>query len=61
MLLNDGTDVYVTEYSTIFNNRLLGSFTADISGGNVRLRYTPAFDGNDYLNRLIIQKNYVIS
>jgi len=61
MLLNDGADVYITEYSTIFNNRLLGSFTADISGGNVRLRYTPAFDGNDYLNRLIIQKNYVIS
>ena len=61
MLLNDGTDVYLSEYSTIFNNRLLGSFTADISGGNVRLRYTPAFDGNDYLNRLIIQKNYVIS
>jgi hypothetical protein len=25
------------------------------------LRYTPAFDNNDYLNRLVIQKNYVIS
>jgi len=61
MLLNDGTDVYLSEYSTMFNNRLLGAFTADISGGNVRLRYTPAFDNNDYLNRLIIQKNYVIS
>lgn len=60
MLLNDGSNVYLTEYSTIFNNRLLGSFSADISGGNVRLRYTPAFDNNDYLNRLIIQKNYVI-
>ena len=61
MLLNDGTDVYLSEYSTVFNNRILGTFSADISGGNVRLRYTPAFDGNDYLNRLIIQKNYVIS
>jgi len=61
MLLNDGTDVYLSEYSTIFNNKLLGTFSADISGGNVRLRYTPAADQNDYLNRLIIQKNYVIS
>lgn len=61
MLLHDGNDVYLSEYSTIHNNRLLGVFSADIFGGNVRLRYTPAFDGNDYLNNIIIQKNYVIS
>lgn len=61
LLLNDGNDVYLNEYSTLYNNRLLGSFSADIQSGSVRLRYTPAFDGNDYLNRLIIQKNYVIS
>jgi hypothetical protein len=61
MVLHDGTDVYMSEYATLFTNKLLGSFTVDMSGNNVRLRYTPAFDGNDYLNRLIIQKNYVIS
>jgi len=61
LLLQDGTDVYLSEYSTLYNNRLLGSFSADIQSGQVRLRYTPAFDGDDYLNRLIIQKNYVTS
>jgi hypothetical protein len=61
MVLHDGTDVYMSEYATLFTNKLLGSFTVDMSGNNVRLRYTPAFDNNDYLNRLIIQKNYVIS
>jgi hypothetical protein len=61
MLLHDGTDVQVLEYATLFSNKLLGSFSADITAGQVRLRYTPAFDNNDYLNRLIVQKNYVIS
>jgi len=61
MVLHDGTDVYMSEYATLFTNKLLGSFTVDMNGNNVRLRYTPAFDNNDYLNRLIIQKNYVIS
>ena len=61
LLLHDGTDVHLMEYATLFSNKLLGSFTADINSGQVRLRYIPAFDNNDYLNRLIIQKNYVIS
>lgn len=61
MVLHDGTDVYVNEYGTVFNNRRLGDFSADISGGNLRLLYTPAPNNNDYLNRLIIQKNYIIS
>ena len=61
MVLHDGTDVYINEYGTVFNNRRLGDFSADISGGNLRLLYTPAPNNNDYLNRLIIQKNYIIS
>lgn len=61
MLLQDGTDVYINEYGTVFNNRRLGDFSADISGGNARLLYTPAPNNNDYLNRLIIQKNYILS
>lgn len=61
ILLHDGTDVQVMEYATLYTNKLLGAFSADITGGKVRLRYTPAFDNNDYLNRLIIQKSYVTS
>jgi hypothetical protein len=61
ILLNDGVDVYLSEYSTVFNNKLLGTFSADIISNQVRLRYTPAQNNPDYVNRLIIQKNYVIS
>ena len=61
MVLQDGTDVYINEYGTVFNDRRLGEFSADISGGNARLLYTPAPNNNDYLNRLIIQKNYILS
>ena len=41
MLIHDGTDAYVTEYNTIISNgesTPLATFTADISGGNARLR-----------------------
>jgi len=61
MIVHDGTNTYVNEYSTIFTVKSLGTFTAEINAGNVELKYTPAFDNNDYLNRLIIQKNYVAS
>jgi len=61
MVLQDGTDVFINEYGTVFNDRRLGDFSADISGGNARLLYTPAPNNNDYLNRLIIQKNYILS
>tara|TARA_A100001234_G_scaffold53158_1_gene45051 strand:+ start:7854 stop:13130 length:5277 start_codon:yes stop_codon:yes gene_type:complete len=61
LVLHDGTDVYLTEYASIFNDRSLGSFTAEIVSGQVRLVYQPATNQNDYLNRLTIQKNYVLS
>ena len=42
MVLHDGTSTYITEYSTIYDNISLATFTADISGGNVRLLATPS-------------------
>ena len=41
LLIHDGTDAFVTEYNTIISNGSttnLATFTADISGGNARLR-----------------------
>ena len=61
MVIHDGTDVYLSEYSTLFTEKSLGTFTAQINGSNVELSYSPEIQGNDYLNRLIIQKNYVAS
>jgi len=61
MVIHDGTNTYVNEYSTIFTVKSLGTFTAEINAGNVELKYSPEIQGNDYLNRLIIQKNYVAS
>ena len=41
MLIHDGTDAYITEFNTIISNAQstpLATFTADVSGGNARLR-----------------------
>ena len=41
LLVHDGTDAFVTEYNTIISNASttnLATFSADINGGNVRLR-----------------------
>ena len=61
MLMHDGTNVYISEYATLISNKSLGEFSADIVSGQVRLRYTPPINNDDYRNRLIIQKNYVTS
>ena len=61
LVVHDGTNTYVSEYSSIYTVKSLGSFTAEINGGNVELKYSPEINNNDYLNRLIIQKNYVAS
>ena len=42
ILAYDGTDILKSEYGVITNNGLLGTFQADIVGGNVRLLFTPA-------------------
>ena len=61
LVVHDGTNTYVSEFSSIQTVKSLGTFTAEINAGNVELKYSPEIQGNDYLNRLIIQKNYVSS
>ena len=61
LVVHDGTNTYVSEFSSIQTVKSLGSFTSEINNGNVELKYSPEIQGNDYLNRLIIQKNYVSS
>lgn len=40
-LIHDGTTVYITEYGTIFDNAVLGTFDATLSGGNILLQMAP--------------------
>jgi predicted lipid-binding transport protein (Tim44 family) len=47
LLIHDGLDVYLTEYAIVFTDASLASFSADISGGNVRLLVTPTNADND--------------
>lgn len=48
-VLHDGTSAYITEYGTLWDTASLGSFTADISAGDVRLRFTPlSANATDY-------------
>ena len=61
LVVHDDTNTYVSEYSSIQTVKSLGTFTAEINAGNVELKYSPEIQNNDYLNRLIIQKNYVSS
>ena len=46
LMFHDGTTVYLTQYASIFDNGAQATFDADISGGNVRLRVTPASTDN---------------
>jgi len=41
MVIHDGTDTFITEYGTIITGSSLATFTADVSGGNLRLLTTP--------------------
>ena len=40
-VVHDGTDTFITEYGTITTGSSLATFTADVSGGNLRLLTTP--------------------
>jgi len=42
LLFHDGTDVYLTQYASIFENGAQATFDADLVSGNIRLRATPA-------------------
>ena len=40
-MIHDGTQAFISEYGTIRTGQSLATFSADISGGNLRLRVTP--------------------
>ena len=40
-LIHDGSNVYISEYGTLFDNAVLGTLSATISSGNVLLQLTP--------------------
>lgn len=41
MVMHDGTNVYIHEYGTMYSGSSLGTFSADISSGLVRLLFSP--------------------
>ena len=45
-LIHDGTTVYITEYGTLFDNAVLGTFDATISSGNILLQITAGSSSN---------------
>ena len=55
MLLQDGTDVYLTEYADIYTATSLGSWSADISNGIVELLFTP--NTSDNMNIKVVRTN----
>ena len=42
MLVQNGTNIYISEYGIIYTNSALGTFDADYSGSNVELKFTPS-------------------
>jgi hypothetical protein len=40
LLVQDTTDAFITTYGILSNNGELGTFTANVAGGNVNLFYT---------------------
>ena len=41
MLIQDGTNCYITEYNDIYTDISLGAFSADVITGSVSLLFTP--------------------
>lgn len=55
LLMHDGANVYITSYAQIFSNDALGTFSASISGNDVRLTFTPAnINTNIKLQRITV-------
>ena len=40
-LIHDGTTVWLAQYGEVYTSSSLGTFDANISGGNVQLLFTP--------------------
>ena len=41
LIMDNGTTAYISEFSVMSNPNLIATFSADVNGGNVRLRATP--------------------
>ena len=39
--MDNDTTAYISEFSVMSNPNLIATFSADVNGGNVRLRATP--------------------
>ena len=53
LLAHNGTTVGMTTYSQVLLDSNLGTFDADISGGNVRLKFTPEYTNTSVKARAI--------
>jgi hypothetical protein len=42
LLIHDGTEVYITEYGTVYSNTSLGNVSANINTGYVELLVAPS-------------------
>ena len=53
LVVHDGTTAYATEYGSVYTNTPLATYDVDISGGNVRIRVTPASATSTVFNTLV--------
>jgi len=58
LVLHNGTDVYQTTYGSLQSDEVQFTVSADINGGNVRLRLTPATSNN--MNYRFIAEKHLI-
>jgi hypothetical protein len=55
LIMQDGTNAYITQYADIHSGAALSSFSATISGGNCQLTVTPVNAATTYkANRIAI-------
>ena len=53
LVVHDGATAYATEYGSVYTNTPLATYDVDISGGNVRIRVTPASATSTVFNTLV--------
>ena len=58
LVLHDGSNVYMTTYGSLLSGANQFTISADINGGNVRLRLTPA-NTNNMNYRFIAEKHLI--
>ena len=53
-IMHDGTNVYITEYGTMYSGVSLGTFTANIVSGSLRLLFTPINNNTTIKSRRVL-------